>query len=182
MPSLQEVKKGLYRFEEATKGWVVEIKDAETLIKAAEKARDAGIKQFDCFSPFPIHHLDHAMGLTRSWVPYISAIGALTGFTFGAGSMTWIDTVNWPRFFGGKPFFSWPIYVPITFELTILFTAFATLGTVIYLGRLGKVSRRPVANSVTSDGFALWIGDDMSKSDVEKLMQGLYKDIKEVSA
>ncbi|MDH4261639.1 MAG: DUF3341 domain-containing protein [Spirochaetia bacterium] len=180
MTSFEDVKKGLYRYEEPDKGWVIVIKDAESLIKGAEKVRDAGIKRFDCFTPFPIHNLQEAMGLSRSWVPFISAIGALTGGTFAFSSMTWIDTSSWPRIIGGKPPFSWPIYLPITFELTVLFTAFATLGITLYLGRLGKSSRRPVVNTVTSDGFAIWIGDDMSKSDVEKLLQGLYTDINPV--
>lgn len=180
MTSFEEIKKGLFRYEEPDKGWVAVIKDVDSLVKGAEKVRDAGIKRFDCFSPFPIHHLQEAMGLSRSWVPFVSAIGAVLGGTFGFGTMTWIDTVNWPRIFGGKPPWSWPAYLPITFELTVLFTAFATLGTVIYLGRLGKSSRRPVVSTVTSDGFAIWIGDDVSRADVERILQGLYVDINPV--
>ncbi|MDH4199005.1 MAG: DUF3341 domain-containing protein [Spirochaetia bacterium] len=181
MTSFEDVKKGLYRYEDPETGWVAVIKDVDSLIAAAEKVRDAGVKKFDCFSPFPIHKLEKAMGLSRSWIPFISAIGALTGGTFAFSSMTWIDVSNWPRVMGGKPYFSWPIYVPITFELTVLFTAFATLGAAIYLGRLGKSSRRPVVNTVTSDGFAIWIGDDMSKQNVESLLQGLYTDIRPVT-
>lgn len=182
MTSFEEVKKGLYRYEDPDKGWVVVMKDVESLINGAKKVRDAGVKRFDCFTPFPIHQLQEAMGLSRSWVPFVSAIGALTGGSFAFSAMTWIDTVDWPRIIGGKPPFSWPIYIPITFELTVLFTAFFTLGVTLYLGRLGKSSRRPVVNTVTSDGFAIWIGDDMSKGDVESMLSGLYSEIRPVNA
>jgi len=181
MVSFSDIKKGLYRYEEPDKGWVAKIKSAEALLKAAEAIRDSGIKRFDCFTPFPMHDLQKAMGLSRSWLPFFSLLGGLTGASFAFSAMSYIDLVDWPVIHGGKPHFAWPAYVPITFELTILFAAFATLSTVIYLGRLGKSSRRPLVNSVTSDGFAVWIGEDVDKARVEKLLDGLYDEIKAVN-
>ena len=182
MIDFKEIKKGLFRYEEPKGGWVVTIKDAGKLLKAAEKVRDAGIKHFDCFTPFPMHGLEKAMGLPRSWVPLFSLIGGLTGLTFAFSAMTYIESFFWPMIHGGKPLFAWPAYVPIMFEMTILFSAFATLGTFIYLGRLGKTKRTPVLNTVTSSGFAVWIGDTITKKEVEKMLSGLYSNVEETPA
>ncbi len=179
MTSLSDVKKGLYRFQEVKGGVVAVVDDAAKLIKAAEKVRDAGVKNFDCFSPFPIHGIEKAMGLSRSWVPFFSLIGGLTGATFGFSAMSIIDVWDWSIVFGGKPVWTWPAYVPITFELMVLFSAFFTVGTVFYLGRLGKSSRRPVVNSVTSTGFAVW-APEMTKSEMENLLNDLAVEVKEV--
>lgn len=180
MTSLSEIKKGLYRYQEVEGGVVAVIDDAAKLLKAAEKVRDAGVKDFDCFSPFPIHGIEKAMGLSRSWVPFFSLIGGITGASFGFGAMTLIDVWDWSMVFGGKPVWSWPAYMPITFELMVLFSAFCTVGSVFYLGRLGKSSRRPVVNSVTSTGFAVW-SPSMSKSEMENLLEGLAVEVREVS-
>lgn len=181
MTSFKEIKEGLYRYQEVSGGHVALISDAASLIKAAEKVRDRGVKEFDCFTPFPIHGIEKAMGLSRSWIPFWSLIGGLTGLTFGFTAMTYIDVVDWSNVFGGKPIWSWPAYVPILFELTVLFAAFFTVGSVFYLGRLGKSARRPVANNLTSDGFAIWIGDkDVSKQEIETLLSGLAVEVKEV--
>lgn len=181
MPSFKEIKEGLFRYEEADKGWVALVKDARTLLKAAEKVRDAGVKSFDCFSPFPIHGLEKAMGLPRSWVPFITLLFGLLGASFGFLAMTYIANVDWPIVYGGKPFFAWPSYIPVTFELTILLGGLATVGSVIYLGRLTNVNRKPVHPSVTQDGFAIWIGDDMSKDQVDKIVGDLAQEVFAIS-
>jgi len=180
MSIFTDIKKGLYRYEEPNGGWVATVKDAPALLKAAEKARDAGVKDFDVFSPFPIHGLEKAMGLSRSWIPFFSLCGGIFGATFAFASMTLIDVFSWTIIHGGKPAWPWPAYIPITFELMVLFTAFFTLGTTLYLGRLGKISRRPLVNSVTSDGFAIWIGGNLSKQEVENMLQGSAIMIQEV--
>ncbi|MES0488769.1 MAG: DUF3341 domain-containing protein [Leptospirales bacterium] len=177
MVSFSEIKKGLFRYEEAVGGWVATIKSAADLLKAAEKVKEAGVKKFDCFSPFPIHGLEKAMGLSRSWVPFITLIFGLSGGVIGFLLMTWIETSDWPVLHGGKPLWAWPAFIPITFELTILFGAFSTVGVTLYLGRLGKISRKPVVNSITSDGFAVWIGDSIGKDEIAKMLDGLYDEI-----
>jgi hypothetical protein len=180
MASLSEIKKGFFRYQEVKGGVIAIVNDAASLLKALEKVRDAGVKNFDCFSPFPIHGMEEAMGVGRSWVPTVSLIGGLTGTTTAFSWLTLVENWDWPHIIGGKPFFAWPAYVPIMFELTILFAAFSTVGTVIYLGRLGKSSRRPPVNSVTSTGFAVWIADSMSVQDVQNLLGGLATDVREL--
>ena len=94
---------------------------------AAEQVRDAGYKNWDVIAPCPLHGLDKAMGLKRSIVPRISLAGGITGFCTGMTMIWWTSAWDYPVVVGGKPFFS-PMYAfPISYELTILFTAFATL-------------------------------------------------------
>ncbi len=174
-------KDGFYRYQETSKGWIIQIKNALNLLKAAEKIRDAGIKQFDCFSPFPIHGMEKAMGLNRSWVPFFTLFFGLLGGISIFGFMFYVDVIDWPMNIGGKPYFAWPAYIPIIFEVTVLFAGISSVVAVIYLGRLNNSCRKPPTNQITSDGFAIWIGEDISKNEVEKIVGELAESIWEIS-
>jgi len=181
MLSIAEIKRGLFSYEEATSGYVASFKSAADLLKAAEKTKQANVKLFDCFTPCPIHGLDHAMGLHRSWIPVLTFLGGIMALILGLSYITFIDVFNWSIVFGGKPFFSWPAYIPILFELTIYFAAVFTVVAVLVLGRLGFINRKLPAAGVTSDVFAIWLGDaNLSKADVERILSGLPADIKEI--
>ena len=108
-------------------GLLAEFDGPEKLIEAAEKVRDAGYRRMDAYSPFPVHHLAEALGLHKTRVAMIVLIagicGALTGFFMQLLS----SAVAYPFNIGGKPLNSWPAFVPITFELTVLFAAFGAL-------------------------------------------------------
>lgn len=97
--------------------------DEEILLEAVHKAQDEHLEIMDVFTPFPVHGLDHALHLSESRLHIagfiFGAIGTLTAFLF----MTWVFTRDWPIIFGGKPYFSAPAFIPITFELTVLFSA-----------------------------------------------------------
>ena len=103
---------------------------------AAEQVRDAGYKYWDCITPLPIHGLDKAMGLKRSIVPRISLAGGITGFCTGMTMIWWTGGVDYRLIVGGKPLFSPMFAFPISYELTILFTAFATIGGMFFLNGL----------------------------------------------
>jgi hypothetical protein len=94
---------------------------------AAEQVRDAGYKNWDVIAPCPIHGLDKAMGLKRSIVPRISLAGGITGFCTGMSMIWWTGAYDYPLLVGGKPYFSPMFAFPVSYELTILFTAFATI-------------------------------------------------------
>lgn len=102
--------------------------DETILLKAVHKAKDEHLDIMDVYSPFPVHGLDPALGLEESRLHIAGfiygAIGTLTAFLF----MTWVFTRDWPIIFGGKPYFSAPAFIPITFELTVLF---ASIGMVV---------------------------------------------------
>ena len=109
------------------------------LYHAAEQVRDAGYTKWDCLTPFPIHGLDAAMGQPRSHVPRISLAGGITGFTTGMLMIWYMNGWDFRLILGGKPFFSPLFAFPISYELTILFTAFATIGGMFFINGLSKL-------------------------------------------
>lgn len=112
---------------EQTYGLIATFERTADLYHAAEKVRDAGYRHWDCITPFPVHGLDKAMGMRRSIVPRISLAGGITGFCTGM-SLIWFANAYANRLVvGGKPFFSPMFAFPVSYELTILFTAFATI-------------------------------------------------------
>jgi hypothetical protein len=117
-------------------GLIATFETAPDIYHAAEKVRDAGYKNWDCITPFPVHGLDKAMGVRRSIVPRISLAGGITGFCTGMTMIWWTGAVDYPLTVGGKPLFSPMFAFPISYELTILFTAFATLGGMFLLNGL----------------------------------------------
>ena len=117
-------------------GLIATFETTPGLYHAAELVRDAGYSNWDCITPFPVHGLDGAMGLKRSRVPRISLCGGITGFCTGMSMIFWTGAVDYPLIVGGKPFFSPMFAVPVSYELTILFTAFATIGGMLFLNGL----------------------------------------------
>ena len=97
---------------------------AAAITAAAEKVRDAGFRRWDCYTPFPVHGLQHAQGLRRSHVSKIVFLCGLTGFLTGTFIAWYMGAVDYRLIVGGKPYFS-PIFpFPVMYELTILFSAF----------------------------------------------------------
>ena len=127
------------------------------LLQAAEKIKDAGYEKFDCHSPFVIHGMDQAMGLKRSPLGYIVAVGGFFGFSGGLLLQWWVASEAYALVISGKPFFSLPAFIIVAFELTILFSAFATFFGMLRLNGLPKLFN-PLFNSdnfgkFSDDGF-----------------------------
>jgi len=134
---------------------------APDVYKAAEAVRDAGYKNWDVLTPFPIHGMDDAMGLTRSKVPIFTFCGGFVGFFVGFFIAWYMGSFDYPLIVGGKPFFS-PIFpFPVAYELTILLAAFGTLDGMFITNRL-PMHHHPVMNydkfhHLTDDKFAVVI-------------------------
>jgi len=110
-------------------GYLAEFESASALYKAAEKVRDAGFRRWDCYSPFPVHGLDNAMGMKRSILPWFVFFGGAAGLAT-AFLLAYITQVQiYPTVVQGKPvnIFTVPAFFPIMFELTVLFSGFTTL-------------------------------------------------------
>jgi hypothetical protein len=101
--------------------------DPEELLEATRKAYDRGYRRMDAYSPFPVEGLDEALGMRRSFLPLVILIGGVVGAIAAFGMQTYATVIDYPINTGGKPLFSWPAYIPITFELAILFAAFAAV-------------------------------------------------------
>lgn len=128
-----------------------------TLFHACESLRDAGYKNFDAHTPFPVHGLENAMGLKPSRLPWIVLACALTGAGAALLMQIWMTVIDYPLIIGGKPFLTLPSYVPITFELTILFSAFGTFFGMWGLNRLPRffhpVMQHPHFGRASDDRF-----------------------------
>ena len=133
--------------------------DPRALVHAAEQVRDAGYSKWNCHTPYPVHGLDQAMGLKESPVPTICLTAGFLGVIAALLMQGWMDAVDYPVRIGGKPMFSWPAFVPITFEMFVLFAAVATMGSILVLGRLGRwhspLHDSDIMSAVTSSRFAL---------------------------
>lgn len=113
-------------------GLLAEFDSAEALVEAARRVREAGYTRFDAHSPFPVHGLTEAMGLGRTRLPLVVLIGGIVGCVGGFLLQYWISTTAYPINVGGRPLNSWPSFIPVTFELTVLLAALSAV-----LGMLG---------------------------------------------
>jgi len=101
-------------------GVLAEFETPEQLIAAAKKAREAGYKRMDAYTPFPIEGLSEAIGFRRSFVPLITLLGGIAGGLGGFGLQYWCAAITYPMNIGGRSLNSWPAFIPVTFELTVL--------------------------------------------------------------
>jgi hypothetical protein len=130
--------------------------DEHDLLVAVRNARADHLDIWDVFSPFPVHGLDNALGLTESRLHITGFVygllGTLTSFLF----MTWVFTRDWPIIFGGKPYFSAPAFIPITFELTVLFASVGMVVTFYTICGMGPGIINPTLDDrITDDKFCI---------------------------
>jgi hypothetical protein len=126
------------------------------LLEAARVARESPYEKFDAYSPFPIHGMDEAMGLERSWMPWVTFGAGLFGLLCAIAMEFGMMTFDWPMIIGGKPFAPWPAFVPIMFELTVLIGGVTT--GIVMLRTAGCFEPADVIDpGLTDDRFALWI-------------------------
>jgi hypothetical protein len=117
-------------------GIVAEFATASDLYHACERVRDEGFTRWDAHTPFPVHGLDKAMGLRRSPLPWIVLVMGLSGAAGGFILQWWVHASAYPLVISGKPYFSWPAFIPITFELGVLFAALGAVFGMLGLNRL----------------------------------------------
>lgn len=158
-------------------GILAEYDTPTAVVKASKKVRDAGFTRWDTYTPFPIHGIDDAMGIKMTKLPNFVICAALTGLATAIWLQWWTNAVDYPWIVSGKPFWSWPANVPIMFELTVLFSAFATLGGMIALNNLPLPSHpldlKERFRRVTDDKFFLLIearDPKFDEADVKKLL------------
>lgn len=142
-------------------GLLIELPDADALIEASGRVHQAGYKWFESYSPFPIHGLTDAMGYRTTKVPLLVLIGGILGCLAGFGLQYWVSVIDYPLNIGGRPYNSWPAFMPATFETTVLTAAlFAVLG-MLALNGLPRPHHPlfaiPEFARATKDGFFLCI-------------------------
>jgi hypothetical protein len=115
---------------------LAEFADVDGVMTAARGLRDAGFRNWDVHSPFPIHGIDAAMGIRPTRLPWMALIGGITGLFAGLLLAWWTNAVDYTFLISGKPRFSLPANIPVIFETTVLFAALATVFGMLLLNRL----------------------------------------------
>lgn len=148
--------------------------DEEDLKSAVKMANHDHLDIMDVYTPFPVHGLDPILGLKESRLHILGFVYGAIGATFGFMFMTWVFTTDWPIVFGGKPYWSVPAFIPITFELTILFAAWGmtlTFYTICGLFPGGKT--KTLDNRITDDKFC--IAFDVSENSDQDNLNRFFK-------
>src|SRR5437016_4260978 len=119
-------------------GLMAEFKDPDQLLKAAESVHAEGYRKVDAYTPFPVHGLDDALAIHDPRVPWVIFLSGLSGGAFGYWLQWWISTTDYPWNVGGRPFHSWPQFIPVTFECVILAASFGAFLGMLFLNGLPK--------------------------------------------
>jgi len=142
-------------------GVMAEFENPTDLVAAAQRVYSLGYRRINGYSPYPIEELSEAIGFTKTSLPLIVFIGGLIGGLSGFFMQYWIEVIDYPINVGGKPTNSWPAFIPITFEMTVLFAAFSAVLGMLILNKLPQpyhpVFNLPNFALATRDRFFLAI-------------------------
>ncbi|MEP6922175.1 MAG: DUF3341 domain-containing protein [bacterium] len=152
---------GRRRGTPALYGIMAEFDNPSDLVAAARRTYQEGYRRINGYSPYPIEELSEAIGFTRTALPLIVLIGGIVGGLGGFFMQYWMEVIDYPLNVGGKPFNSWPAFIPITFEATVLVAAFSAVLGMLILNKLPQ-PYHPVFNApnfalATRDKFFLVI-------------------------
>src|SRR5450759_969247 len=152
--------------------------DEVPLLQAIKKLKENKEKISDVLSPFPVHGLDEALSIKRSRIPVVGFIFGALGAILAFGFQAWVFTVSYPLIIGGKPFFSVPTFIPITFEVTVLFAGLSMVAALLIRSRLKPdISFKPVDERITDDRFVILVDAADEKTTlnrVKSLLSGIH--------
>jgi hypothetical protein len=164
-------------------GLAAEFPSAKDLLRAARSVRDSGYSRFDTFSPIPIHGMEEAVGQRYTLLPWIVFAAGMAGAAFGFGLQYWTSVIDYPLVIGGKPLNSWPAFIPITFECTILFAGITSAVAMVLMNGLPRpyhpMFNAPNFERATVDRFFLCIEAEDPAFDREatrSFLEGLNPD------
>ena len=155
--------------------------DSESLLEGVKKLQEEGFKIKDVYTPYPVHHLDKVLGLKRSLLPKAGMIAGIIGAAGAFLFQTWVFTVDYPVEIGGKPNFAYPSFIPLTFELGVLFAALALVFGFLFRSKLGLGARNKIYDERnTDDRFGIVVDAGTQKSEEE--INAMMEQIKEKGA
>jgi hypothetical protein len=154
-------------------GLMAEFSDVTTLVNATKQVQADGYRRFDAYTPFPVHQLFEAMEFDDKRLPRAVLLGGIIGCLAGFGLCYWVSVIAYPINVGGRPFNSWPSFIPVTFEVTILLASLTAVLSMIVLNGL-PMPYHPVFNvrrfreRGSQDGLFLAIEADDPKFDRDR--------------
>jgi Protein of unknown function (DUF3341) len=154
-------------------GLMAEFTDVNGLVAAAKRSRAEGYQKVDAYTPFPVHELFEALSLNDRRVPLFVLLAGIIGCLTGFGLCYWVSVIAYPMNIGGRPFNSWPSFIPVTFEVTILFASLTAVLTLIILNGFPMpyhpvFNVRGFAQRASQDGLFLTIEAEDPKFDLER--------------
>ena len=160
-------------------GLLAEFDSPDAVMSAAEAAYTAGYRKMDAYTPIPVEGLVEAMGKRKTRLPLLVLIGGLTGTSGGYALQYWAMDLSYPLNIGGRPMNSWPVFIPVCFELTILCAALTTVISLFFLNKF-PMPYHPVFNvprfaAASKDGFFLCIESNDKQFELDKTRKFLEK-------
>ena len=153
-------------------GLIAEFSDPQEVVTAARRVHEAGYRKVDAFSPYPMEALTEALELPGSRLPLLVLLGGAAGLIAGYGLEYWVSVIEYPLNIGGKPFHSWPAFIPPAFETTILFAALTAVLGMLALNGLPEpyhpVFNVPTFALATKDRFFICIEASDPKFDADR--------------
>ncbi len=154
----------------AVKKYVVAcFNDEEVLFPAVKKVRNAGYKIQDVYTPYPVHGLDKALGMRDTSLHTAGFVYGITGTTTALSCMSWIFTKDWPMNIGGKPNLPLPAFIPIIFELTVLFAAVGMVLTFCYICQMAPFVKKHHFHLRSTDDLFVMAIECTSKTNIDDL-------------
>ena len=149
--------------------------DDDVVLKAVRDVKKEGVRIHEVYSPFPIHGLDVALGHPRSRLGIVAFLFALSGTTTALLLTAYMESFDWPMIVGGKDSYSIVVYVPVIFELTVLFCALGMVATFLISNGMGPTVKPLMYDLRTTDNkFAMAIDmskNDLAEGDVEQILR-----------
>ena len=148
--------------------------EPDQLLRAAATAKEHGFEGLDAYTPYPVHGLSEALGIKKSWVPYVTLVMGLGGAALGLAFQIWTSAIDWPIIVGGKPFVSLPAFIPVTFECGVLLGGTMTLAALLAACGLPNLKTPVLDRSLTNDRFGLYVpeyGPNWNEERILKVLQ-----------
>ena len=143
--------------------------DSQSLLEAVHAVRAHNFRIYDVYTPYPVHDLEHAMGLRRTRLPWVTALAGAMALALAIGFQFYTTVLDWPLNVGGKPDNSTLAFVPICFELTVLISGLSTFAALLFRARLFPGKRERLrAPGITNDRFALVLRTDRTHFDAAR--------------
>jgi hypothetical protein len=147
--------------------------EEQVLFSAVRNVRKTGYKIHDVYTPMPIHGLDAALGLRDTSLHTAGFIYGLAGTTTALGFISWALAYDWPLNFGGKPFFALPAWIPITFELTVLFSSVGMVLTFCYLCQMAPFVKKDHFHPRSTDDLFVMVIECTDKTNENEVIDFL---------